>query len=246
MDYYPLLVAIDFDNTMIDFNSDFIMQKFISSDEDVKRLSLKDGWTAFMQDVFCLLYMNGVTPLQIQDTIVHIPATPGMDTLIRYLHRNNANIIIISDANSVFIKDWLSYSSLTHVVERVYTNHAGYDEDGCLKIAYHTNNFCLLCTKNMCKGFVLDSYLEEQASLGKRYFQIAYIGAGFNDLCPSLHLSKKDLVFLRKGSDRFISDMKSQKDMHLKVIVYTWTTGYDIIRDVKDDLEDITHVFATM
>jgi pyridoxal phosphate phosphatase PHOSPHO2 len=246
MKVYPLLVAFDFDSTIINGNSDLIVQKLISSDkitEDVK-MHRKDGWTVYMQEIFCLLHKNGVTPQQIQDTIAHIPAIPGMDTLIRYFYKNNADIIIISDANSVFIKDWLSYSSLTHIVKRVFTNHAGYDEDGCLKIAmYHTNDSCQLCTKNMCKGYVLDSFLEERASLGEKYLHIMYIGDGRNDLCPSLRLSEKDVVFPRKGFqlDGLIRDMQNHKDMHVKATVHTWATGYDIIRDVKDCLEEISH-----
>jgi pyridoxal phosphate phosphatase PHOSPHO2 len=238
-----LLVALDFDHTIIDDNSDLIVQKLISSDkitDYVKRLYRKDGWTAYMQEIFCLLHNNGVTPIQIQDAIVHIPATPGMDELLKFLYRSNVEVIIVSDSNTVFIKDWLSYSSLTHVVERIFTNHASYDKDGCLKIEmYHINDFCELSTKNMCKGYILDSYIKERASLGVKFSQIAYIGDGKNDLCPSLRLSEKDLVFPREGFqlDKCVRDMQSQKDMRLKAMVHTWKTGSDIIRVISDHLE---------
>jgi pyridoxal phosphate phosphatase PHOSPHO2 len=235
-----LLVAFDFDHTIVDDNTDLIVQNLLSSDkitDDVKKLHRTDGWTAYMQEIFHLLHKSGVTHDEIHDAIIHTPVTPGIDELIRFLYRQNVEVIIVSDANSVFIKDWLSSSSLAHAVERVFTNPAYYDRDGCLKVdMYHIQDFCLLSTKNLCKGHILDLYIEERASKGVTFSQIAYIGDGRNDLCPCLRLSEKDLVFPREGFqlDKLIRDMQDQKDMRLKAKVHIWKTGNDIIRIVSD------------
>jgi Haloacid Dehalogenase superfamily, subfamily IB, phosphoserine phosphatase-like/2,3-diketo-5-methylthio-1-phosphopentane phosphatase len=239
----PLLVVFDFDHTIVDGNTDLIVQKLLPSDkitEDVKRLHHKDGWTAYMQEIFHLLHKNGVTSLQIQDAIAHIPATPGIKELVQLLYSRNVEVIIVSDANSVFIKDWLSYASLTHIFERVFTNPACYDKDGCLKIEmYHLQDFCKLSTKNLCKGHILDLYIAERAAVGVKFSKIAYVGDGRNDLCPSLRLSENDLVFPREGFllDKFIRDMQNQEDLRLKAEVHTWETGSDIMKVISDYLD---------
>jgi pyridoxal phosphate phosphatase PHOSPHO2 len=239
----PLLVAFDFDHTIVNDNTDLIVQKLISSDkitDDVKRLHHEDGWTVYMQKIFCLLYKSGVTPLQIQDAIIHIPATPGMDELLQFLYRQNVEVIIVSDANSVFIRDWLSNCSLMHIIERVFTNPACYNEDGCLNIEmYHLQEFCELSTKNLCKGHILDSYIEERAAVGVTFSQIAYVGDGRYDLCPCLRLSEKDLVFPREGFqlNKLIRDLQNRKDARLKAGVHIWKTGNDIIKVISDHLD---------
>ena len=94
----PLLVAFDFDHTIVDDNTDVVVQKLIPKDkisDEVKMLYSSDGWTAFMQQIFHLLHDNGVTPAQIRDTIVSIPATLGMDTLLHQLKKNNAEVILL-------------------------------------------------------------------------------------------------------------------------------------------------------
>jgi pyridoxal phosphate phosphatase PHOSPHO2 len=235
-----LLVAFDFDHTIVDGNTDLIVQKLLSSDKitrEVKKLHRTDGWTVYMQEIFRLLHKSGVTHDEIHDAITHTPATAGMTELMQFLYRQNVEVIIVSDANSVFIKDWLCSSSLAHTVERVFTNPACYDRDGCLKIEmYHFQDFCELSTKNLCKGHILDSYVEERKSAGVIFSQIAYVGDGRNDLCPCLRLSEKDLVFPREGFklDKLIRDMQDQKDRHLKAKVHKWKTGSDIIRTLSD------------
>jgi pyridoxal phosphate phosphatase PHOSPHO2 len=140
-----LLVVFDFDHTIVDDNTDLIVQKLVSSDkitDDVKKLHHADGWTAYMQEIFRILRKSGVTCREIRDAIIHVPATPGMVDLIQFLYRQNVEAIIVSDAYSVFIKDWLCSSSPAHAVERVYTNPACYDKDGCLNIEmYHIQDF---------------------------------------------------------------------------------------------------------
>lgn len=235
-----LLAVFDFDHTIVDDNTDLIVQKLVSRDkitDDVKKLHRTDGWTAYMQEIFRLLHKSGVTHSEIHDAITHTPATPGMAELIQFLYRENVEVIIVSDANSLFIKDWLCSSSLEYAVERVFTNPACYDKDGCLNIKmYHFQDFCELSTKNLCKGHILDLYIEERASIGVTFSQIAYVGDGRNDLCPCLRLSEKDLVFPREGFqlDKLIRGMQEQKDMRMKAKVHIWKTGSDIIRTISN------------
>ena len=93
----PLLAAFDFDNTIVNDNTDYVVRNLIAKDkitDEVKKLYSSDGWTAFMQEIFHLLHADGVTPAQIRDVIVGIPVTPGMDTLLCQLKKLNAEVSV--------------------------------------------------------------------------------------------------------------------------------------------------------
>ena len=51
----------------------------------------------------------------------------------------------------------------------------------------------------MCKGNILEEYINERRAQGVVYDFVAYSGDGKNDLCPTLRLSENDLAFPRWG-----------------------------------------------
>ncbi|KAJ9580571.1 hypothetical protein L9F63_024251 [Diploptera punctata] len=185
----------------------------------------------FMQQIFELLHADGVAPAQIREAIVGIPATPGMDKLLRHLKQYDAEVIVVSDSNSVFIHDWLSSMKLEDTVTQVFTNPAQYDDTGFLRIQmYHVQDWCDLSSKNLCKGHILSSYIAERQSQGITFSQIAYVGDGKNDLCPSLRLTENDFIFAREGFMlvKRIREMQEGKDERLKAKVHIWKSGDDI------------------
>lgn len=238
----PLLVAFDFDHTIVNDNTDVVVQNLIPKhkiSDEVKKLYSSDGWTTFMQEIFRLLHRDGVTPAQIRDAIVGIPAAPGMDTLLRQLKQNRAEVIIVSDSNSVFINDWLSYMNLEDTVTQVFTNPAHYDDAGFLHLQmYHLQDWCELSSKNLCKGHILESYITERAAQGIAFSKVAYVGDGKNDLCPSLRLSDNDLIFAREGFAlvKRIREMQQDRDERLKAKVHVWESGGDIFNVISDSL----------
>ncbi|XP_066994830.2 pyridoxal phosphate phosphatase PHOSPHO2 [Anabrus simplex] len=235
-----LLVAFDFDHTIINKNSDLVVRDLIPSEKiptEVKELYRSDGWTLYMQKIFDLLHSNGVTRDQIQSSVKSIPVTPGFDKLLSLLKQETSDVIIISDSNSQFISDWLVDHSLDNTVSQIFTNPAHYDSDGCLKIEmYHTQDWCELSSKNLCKGYILESYIKEKAQQGITFSTVAYVGDGKNDLCPCLRLSANDLAFPRVGYSLMeaIKDIvNSDKQDSLKAKVYPWNTGSDILQVIS-------------
>merc|ERR1712127_422836 len=90
-----------------------------------------------------------------------------MKKLFRLLKEKNYNLIIISDANTIFIEIILKKNGLENIFnlkEDLYTNEAYFDREGCLKIlpfnqVYNVNGESFdcetkICTKNICKGEV--------------------------------------------------------------------------------------------
>jgi len=208
-------MAFDFDHTIINDNSDIVVRDMLGSPipEEVAKLYRTDGWTAYMQNIFKLLNSDGFSPLQLQTAIKKIPHTPGMDALLKNLHqRGDTEVIIISDSNSVFINDWLEHASVDHIVNKTFTNPAFYDDKGLLNIdMYHEQDWCTLSTKNLCKGHILQSYIEERAEQGVKFDCVGYVGDGNNDLCPCLKLSGTDLAFPRKDYSRAYPNSKNVK-----------------------------------
>ena len=153
-----------------------------------------------------------------QDEILSLMAglelTPNMSELIRRsVEELGATVIIISDSNTEFIEHILKERNLRQMVDKVFTNPANWNSEGKLFIQpYHhqvqfnliirrlqeTNLFlqetCKLSTKNLCKGQIMEDYLQ---TCGKDFSLICYVGDGRNDFCPSLRLSDRDLTCVR-------------------------------------------------
>jgi pyridoxal phosphate phosphatase PHOSPHO2 len=110
----------------------------------------------------------------------------------------DADAIIISDANSVFINTILQHCGVADVFSTVLTNPASFNNEGLMTVAWHHTHTCQLCaaTPNMCKGTILREFLKNSAHL---YTQVVYTGDGQNDLCALLQLRDTDVGVVRKG-----------------------------------------------
>ena len=171
-----------------------------------------------------------------------IPLTHGMRELLDFTSRANCfDHIIISDSNSVFINHILEKFGLSHVMTRIFTNPAKFDDTGCLTVqGYHTQDWCSLSTVNMCKGHILKSFIGEKQKSGVDYAAVIYVGDGYNDLCPSLTLRPQDFVFPRVGYKlcKLIAQMEKENkpvDMSsLRANVTPWESGRDILKTLKN------------
>ena len=230
------LVALDFDHSVIDANSDIYIQKLSPGGKippAIEKLYQKDGWTDYMAAIFQHLHQSGVTAGDIEQCMNEIQLVEGMQDLFTFFTENNFDVIIISDANTLFIETILKNHSLDRKVNEVYSNPAEYDSKGCLTIKfYHTQDWCQLSSKNLCKGHILDKFIEHKANKGVLYEKIAFVGDGSNDLCPSLRLRSQDLVFARKGYRLEKCIVKRPEDMKANVVI--WNDGHNILEVLKE------------
>lgn len=239
-----LLLAFDFDHTMIDENSDLWVKKLAPGGELPQEIEDKysdNGWTHYMGTIFQYLYSTGVKQPDIHNCLKEIPLTNGFQQLLDHAHKQGHECIIISDSNSKFIRYILENYNLENIISKVYTNPAEFDEDGCLKIDfYHHQDWCDLSTVNLCKGHILTEHIREQAALGNTYSRVVYVGDGSNDLCPSLTLSNKDYVCPRvnlrlwKKINAIIAGDEKFKKYCLKAKVLEWESGAEILNLIKD------------
>ncbi|UYV61574.1 hypothetical protein LAZ67_1005347 [Cordylochernes scorpioides] len=222
------LVAFDFDHTIVDGNSDVQVQK-LAPDETIPD-SIQDhyspnGWTNFMREVFRYLHSQGISQEDYVACLNSLPLVQGIKELFKILHEQGNEIVIISDANSIFIEHVLKKEGLS--VAKIFTNPAYFDEEGRLCInEYQDQDWCTLCSRNLCKGSILKDYIAKRQEEGVNFNQVAYVGDGRNDLCPSLTLTSRDLVFPRKGFK--LDSLIQEKKEDLDAAYFTWESGHDI------------------
>lgn len=63
-----------------------------------------------------------------------MPLTPGVPEMLARLKELGCDIIIISDANHVFINEPLKAAGLNHLIKTVFTNPASFNDDGLLSL----------------------------------------------------------------------------------------------------------------
>ncbi|GAX73531.1 hypothetical protein CEUSTIGMA_g983.t1 [Chlamydomonas eustigma] len=134
-----VLVAFDFDHTIVDCNSDTWIYKTLDSQDipaPVKALYRHGYWNEFMNEVFNYLACHGVFEESMRSIIQGMPLVSGMKELLHYLHSCKGEVqydcIIVSDSNSLFIKWALEAHKLEGIFSAVLTNSAFWEEQPVL------------------------------------------------------------------------------------------------------------------
>jgi len=152
-----------------------------------------------------------------------LPFVEGLPALLKWLHCNDFEVIVISDSNSYFIHHVLDYHGLSQYFTKIFTNPAHFDENELLKIEwYHVQDYCNLSNKNMCKGQILEDYIESRRKENVTFQRHYYCGDGSNDFCPSLRLKEGDVTFPRIG---FRLEARLSGCESVKATVFPWSTG---------------------
>ncbi|XP_041365323.1 pyridoxal phosphate phosphatase PHOSPHO2-like isoform X2 [Gigantopelta aegis] len=236
-----ILVALDFDHTIIDENSDLFVLNLVPNKElpqDIKDKYRHDGWVEYMGEIFQFLHRHGITAKSVEDCMHQIPLTTGMMDLLQYVGDSEKyEVIIISDSNSVFIDFILTNFNLKQKITKVFTNPAEFSNSGCLMVnRYHTQDWCDLSTVNLCKGHILQQYIQERKDQGINFSKVMYIGDGSNDLCPGLTLRSQDYLCPRLGFSllKKISKLQKGEEKSLSPQVLPWDTALDILSLLKN------------
>lgn len=234
-----ILLVFDFDNTIIDDNSDTWIVQCAPEKKlpvELKESYKKGFWTEFMGRVFKYLGDKGVREDEMKRAVTSMPFTSGMVELLNFIRKNKDKFdcIIISDSNSVFI-DWVLEATNFHdVFDKVFTNPAAFDGSGHLTVENYHAHSCYRCPKNLCKNVVLVEFVDKQLQQGVTYTRIVYIGDGGNDLCPVTFLKKNDVAMPRKGYtlQKTLSRM-SQNLEPMEYCVVAWSSGVEVISHLQ-------------
>ncbi|XP_062860054.1 probable phosphatase phospho1 [Trichomycterus rosablanca] len=239
------LFCFDFDDTLIDENSDYSVVRAAPLHTLPSNLSDSFSPGYFLehsQRILTFLHECGVTEENIQDEIEKIPASPGGRTLLDFLFAaGDFECIILSDSNAYFIDTWLRKAGFWTFFSKVFTNPAEFDADGRLVLRPLHSHSCSKCPKNLCKQVILREYLDKRTKeRGEPFQKVFFIGDGANDICPTLALGKNDVVFPRNGfpMHTIIQEMQTEQPGVYKAAVVPWKRGEDVVDFLKKLLKE--------
>lgn len=228
------LAVFDYDHTVVDKNTDSVARDLIPESlipESVKNLYKSSGWIEYMQEVFNLLHVNNISQDHIKKAIRDIPETPGMTKCLQQLRQNKFEVIVISDSNSVFIEHW-NKDRIGEYISEVFTNPARFDSDGKLCLAgYMYQTLCSLSSENLCKGQIMEDFIERRRGEGVTFDSVFYVGDGRNDICPMLRLGNNDYACPRVGyaCEREIEHIARKFGKDINSEIYRWNNGEDLL-----------------
>ena len=170
--------------------------------EYVKQLTTEFScWTDIMGKLFERLHVAGATPTVVTEAISQVPMSDGIAMMLQSLHSARVPAYIVSDSNTVFIESILKARQLTDVFpsKNIFTNpvclrwriltvlasvrhQAHFDDSGRLCIAYHHSHDCSRCSRNLCKGLLVDQLLAEHVSPGPKLTAFARL-SGRSEKC---------------------------------------------------------------
>ncbi|XP_047613617.1 phosphoethanolamine/phosphocholine phosphatase isoform X3 [Phacochoerus africanus] len=229
------LLTFDFDETIVDENSDDSIVRAAPGQRlpDSLRATYREGfYNEYMQRVFQYLGEQGVRPRDLRAVYEAIPLSPGMSDLLQFVSKQGAcfEVILISDANTFGVESALRAAGHFSLFRRIFSNPSGPDARGLLALRpFHTHT-CARCPANMCKHKVLSDYLRERAHDGVHFERLFYVGDGANDFCPMGLLASGDVAFPRRGypMHRLIQEAQKAEPSSFRASVVPWETAADV------------------
>ncbi|XP_044497485.1 inorganic pyrophosphatase 2-like [Mangifera indica] len=225
-----IVVIFDFDNTIIDVDSDNWVVDHLGATDLFNQLLPTMPWNSLMDRMMDELHAQGKTIEDIVEALKQVPIHPRIVPAINAAHDLGCDLRIVSDANVFFIETILEHLGIRDCFSEINTNPSFVDEEGRLRISpYHdfaiAAHGCHLCPPNMCKGLIIERI---QASLSKDGSdkKIIYLGDGSGDYCPSLKLVEGDHVMPRKNFP--VWDLICRNPMVVKAEIHSWSDGEDL------------------
>ncbi|NWV42661.1 PHOP1 phosphatase, partial [Grantiella picta] len=234
------LLVFDFDETLVDENSDDSVVRGRALPEELRHNPPGGSYNEHMQRVLAFLGEQGVRAADFRAIYEAIPLSPGMAELFQFLskHRELFEVILISDANTFGIEAKLRAAGVHSAFRKVFSNPAGLDRRGYLTLGPYHSHKCLRCPPNMCKRKILTEYLAERAREDVEFQRVFYVGDGANDFCPAGALRAADVAFPRKGypMHRLIQEVQEKQPGGFAAAAVPWESGVEVARHLQEVL----------
>ena len=234
------LIAFDFDETIIDQDSEEELLKNTFSKEEnniINRELMYKGFFEGFNYYFKKMKQNGITLKELNSNLEKIKLSPGMKELFDYLRQNKSKyeIIICSNTLDYEIKHVLKYNGFLDLFDDFICTKAIIPKDNSEGLLFVPSNqfhhSCNICTPNQCKGFELKKYLENNKN---KFEKVLFVCDGSNDYCPSKNTLKKgDIVFPRSDHRLYNKLFKEKLRDKLVCEVFPWKNAEEIISKIK-------------
>ncbi|NXD04593.1 PHOP1 phosphatase, partial [Certhia familiaris] len=233
------LLVFDFDETIVDENSDDSVVGGRALPEPLRQTPRGGSYNEHMQRVLTFLGEQGVRPADFRAVYENIPLSPGMAELFQFLskHQELFELVLISDANVFGIEAKLRAAGLRSLFRKIFSNPASFDRRGFLTLGPYHSHKCLECPANMCKRKILGEYLAERARQDVEFQRVFYVGDGANDFCPAAGtLRAADVAFPRKGypMHRLIQERQEKQPGAFQAAVVPWESAVEVARYLQE------------
>ncbi|KAJ3406700.1 hypothetical protein HDU80_010614 [Chytriomyces hyalinus] len=234
---HTFLVALDFDNTLIDCDStSHMMEQLAPAESATIEAHWNMPWNELNDMLFAKLYAAGVSKDDVIRAVRTFAFNPDMRRLFALVKERGGDIAIVSDANTVFITEFFASQNATHFISDTASNPASWTTDGRLRVAPRTTSAtphaCTgTCPVNLCKGF-------EVAQYKTRYDRVLFVGDGERDFCGMRKLGPRDAALGRLGYslESFLVVREPQRVGELQAPLLWWRDAADLITCVSQVL----------
>ena len=231
------LVIFDFDQTIIDLDSEFSLVEKYAQDlykEKNGDLYVKDHWIEFNNYMYTRIIENGYKYEDVKNHFQNLRLSPNMEVLLNYLrqNKNKFETIIITGNNDQVVDIVLSSHCIKDCFDHILCNKSILDEKNIFKI-WAINEKYEHCEDDkpfLCKSLLFEDFIKDKKDC---YDKIFYISDGRNDFCLSKKLGKNDFVFPRMNYTlyKILFDKDGKKDIKTEII--PWNTGKEICEVLK-------------
>ncbi|CAH0730496.1 unnamed protein product, partial [Brenthis ino] len=224
------LAVFDFDRTIVNDDSDAtIINRLREKKPPPEWEAGNHDWTPYMSDVFEHAYSAGLHPSDILDSIASMRPNPGILELITTLAKEGWDVLILTDANTVFVNHWLKVHGLQEAITAVITNRAFWKQDRLYIEPCMNQTTCTRCPSNLCKSIALTQWTKSRG-----YSRVVYSGDGRNDYCPATSLPPDSIVFPRQGypMDNLIKKTLSSPNPQVTAKVVPWSDAFTILEEL--------------
>ena len=232
------LLVLDLDFTILSENSDYSILNLLSKDsfDDLEKIRQKStNWAHHMQQVYLKMKKENISIEKIKELVENIKFNPGFEELFQFIKTNQSSLdtMIISGANTLFLKWILEKNNLTEIFPTFYSNIAFEDEDCVIKIEpYHEHN-CSNCDDSQCKRILLWNHLNGNL---EKYENIFFAGDGENDYCLGTILRECDILFPRNKFPLYKKLFERDYIKNLSCIVHVWDDGNKIKQEISNSI----------
>jgi len=231
------LFIFDFDQTIIDLDSEFSMVEKYAPDlykELNGDLYVKDHWIDFNNYIYTRIVQNGYTYEEVLNHFNSLKLSPNMEELFDYIRQNREKyeVIIITGNNEQVIHIVLSSHKIKDCFDHILCNKSVRDEKNIFKISSVNEKYehCEDDKPFLCKSLFFEDFIKDKKD---NFDKIFYTCDGTNDFCLSKKLGKNDVIFPRVNYSLYKILFEKNGKKEIKAEIIPWNNGKDIYEYIK-------------
>jgi pyridoxal phosphate phosphatase PHOSPHO2 len=237
-----ILLVFDFDNTITDSTSTYIIRKeFLTYEEyEENRIAHETGndWIKYTNDYLKLFKKHGVTLEKINKVLQTVNLADGMKNLFDFIRQNKSkyDVILLTSTFNYVIEYLLKFHKIFDLFTEIFCvkSEIGKPEDDQIIYVYERKKHnCKDCGPCGCKNFDYNEYCENHDM--NQYLKTIFICDGKNDFCLAKTLKKNDVIFERKNYDLYQKLLDKSYRYEISGELIDWTSGNDIIKYLKNN-----------